>query len=198
VDVTLIAKVFLYIWHGSEINGIGGILVVNCVGTKETSAAGWELEGFHCEGEVLIIRIVYQESVVDVLLQAFGFITLRYKRTGITRSQTFLNTGGLGESLVVSFNIIDDNSPFTLSVDGAKRLDVGSVRGTEVGLFLQGIRPLYRKFSVEVSYVSIEAPYFLEMMIYSSFNLIGWVFSIFKTPGFGVVDGTGRITCRFV
>ncbi|CAL4066741.1 unnamed protein product [Meganyctiphanes norvegica] len=103
--------------HGCEINGINGILVVNCVGTKETGAAGWELECFHCEGEVLIIGIINQESMVDVLLQAFGFIALRDKRASITRSQTLLNTGCLGESLVVSFNVVDDNSPFTLSVD---------------------------------------------------------------------------------
>jgi len=172
--------------------------VVNCVGIKETGTACWELEGFHCKGEVPIIRIVYQESVVDVLLQAFGLVALRYKRAGITRSQAFLNTGGLGESLVVSFNVVDDYSPFTMSVDSTKRLDVDSLRGTKVGLFLQGIRPLYRKCSVEINHVSIEAPYFLEMLIYSGFNLIGWVFSIFKTPSFGVVDGTGRITCRFV
>jgi len=30
------------------------------------------------------------------------------------------------------------------------------------------------------------------MMIYGSLNLISWVFSIFKAPGFGVVDGTVR------
>ena len=166
--------------------------MVDGVGTKETGAAGWELESFHCEGEVLIIGIIYQESVVDVLLQAFGLIALRYKRASITRSQTFLNTGGLGESLVVSFNVVDDNSPFTLSVDSTKRLDVGSLRGTEVGLFLQGIGPLYRQFSVEVDYISVKAPDLLEMLIYSSLNLIGWVFSIFKAPSFGVVDGTVR------
>jgi len=130
-------------WHGSEIIGIDGILVVDGVGTKETGAAGWELESFHCEGEVLIIGIIYQESDVDALLETFGLIALRHKRASITRSQTFLNTGGLGESLVVSFNVVDDNSPFTLSVDSTKRLDVGSLGGTEVGLFLQSFRPFY-------------------------------------------------------
>merc|ERR1719187_341935 len=112
------------------------VLVVNCVGTKETGAAGWELESFHGEGEVLIIGIVYKESVVDGLLQTFGFITLRNKRASITRSQTFFNTGGLGECFVVSFDIINDNSPFAFSVDSTKRLDVEGLRGTEIGLFL--------------------------------------------------------------
>jgi len=168
--------------------------VVNCVCTKETGAAGWKLESFHCEGEVLIIGIVYQESVVDVLLQACGFIALRYKRAGITRCQTFLNTGGLGESLVVSFNVVDNDSPFAFGVDGTKRSDIGSLRGTEIGLFLQSVWPLNREFSVEVSYISIEAPDLLEMMIYSSLNLISWVFFIFKAPGFGVVDGASRFS----
>lgn len=70
--------------------------MINSVGTKKTGAAGWELESFYGEGEVLIIGIIYQESVVDVLLKACGFIAFRYKRAGITRSKTFLNTGGLG------------------------------------------------------------------------------------------------------
>jgi len=130
-------------WHGSEIIGIDGILVVDGVGTKETGAASWELESFHCEGEVLIIGIIYQESDIDALLETFGLIAFRNKRASITRSQTFLNTGGLGESLVVSFNVVDDNSPFSLSVDSTKRLDVGSLGGTEVGLFLQSFRPFY-------------------------------------------------------
>jgi len=169
--------------------------VINSVGTKKTGAAGWELESFHCEGEVLIIGIIYQESVVDGLLQAFGFITLRNKRASITRSQTFLNTGGLGESFVVSFDIVNDNSPFALSVDSAKRLDIDGLRGTEIGLFLKSIRSLNREFSVKINHISVEAPDFFEMMIYGSFDFIGWVFCIFKTPSFGVVDGTGRLTC---
>jgi len=130
-------------WHGLEINGIRGILVIDCVCTKKTGTAGWELEGLHSEGEVLIIRIVHEETVVDGLLQAFGFIALWYKWAGITRSQTFLNTGGLGESLVVSFNVVDNDSPFAFSVDSTKRLDVGSFRGAEIGLFLQSVRSFH-------------------------------------------------------
>jgi len=175
--------------------------VVNCVGTKETGTAGWELESLYCEGEVLIIGIVYQESVIDVLLQACGFIALGYKGTGIARGQTFLNTGGLGKSLIVSFNVVDDNSPFALSVDSTKWLDVDSLRGTEIGLFLQSIGPLYRECSIEINYISVEAPDLFEMMIYSSFDFIGWVFCIFEAPCFGVIDGTVRycfVCSRFV
>jgi len=116
--------------------------VINCVCTKKTGTAGWELEGLHSEGEVLIIRIVHEETVVDRLLQAFGLVALWYKWAGITRSQTFLNTGGLGESLVVSFNVVDNDSPFAFGVDGTKRSDIGSLRGAEIGLFLQSVWPL--------------------------------------------------------
>jgi len=113
--------------------------VINCVCTKKTGTAGWELEGLHSEGEVLIISIVHKEAVVDGLLQAFGFIALWYKWAGITRSQTFFNTGSLGESLVVSFNVVDNYSPFAFSVDSPKRPDIGSLRGAEIGLFLQSV-----------------------------------------------------------
>jgi len=172
--------------------------MVNGVGTKETGTAGWELEGLHSEGEVLIIRIMYQEAVVDVLLQTLGLVALRHKRASITRSQTFFNTGGLGESFVVSFNIVDNDSPFTFSVDGTKRSDVGSLRGAEIGLFLQGCGPLNREFSVEVGNISIEAPDLLEVIVYCSLNLILWVFFIFDTPCFGVVDRASRFSWFFV
>jgi len=109
--------------------------VINCVSTKKTGTTGWELEGFYSEWEVLIIWVVDHKSVVDGLLQALGFIALRHQRASISRSQTFLNAGGLGESLIVSFKVVDDDSPFTLSVDSAQRPDVGSLRGTEVSLF---------------------------------------------------------------
>jgi len=174
------------------------MLVVNGIGTKETGTASWELECLHSEGEVLIIRIMYQEAVVDVLLQTLGLIALRYKWASITRSQTFFNTGGLGESFVVSFNIIHNDSPFTLSVDGTKRSDVGSFRWTEIGLFLQSIGPLNREFSVEVGNISIEAPDLLEVIVYCSLNLILWVFFIFNAPCLGVVDGAGRFSWFFV
>jgi len=171
---------------------ISMILVVNCVCTQETGTTGWELEGFHSEGEVLIIGIIDYEAVVDGLLQALCLITLRHKRAGITRSQTLLNAGSLGESFIVSFNVVDDNSPFALGVDSAQRPDVGSLRGTEVCLFLQGSRPLNGQLSVEVSYISIEALELLEMMFNGSLDLISWVLFIFKAPGLGVVDRASR------
>jgi len=107
--------------YGDEIDDIDVILVVNGIGTKETGTAGWELEGFHSEGEVLIIGIVDYKAVVDGLLQALGSITHRHQRACISRSQTFLNASGLCQSLalIVSFDVVDDDSPFALSVDSS-------------------------------------------------------------------------------
>jgi len=162
--------------------------VVNCVCTKETGTAGWELEGFNSEWEVLIIRIEDKESVVDVLLQTFALIALWYKRTGITGSQTLFNTGGLSQSFVMSFDIVNNDSPFAFGVDSTKRSDVGSLRWAKVSFFFQSIGSLNREFSVEVSYISIEAPDLFEMSINGSLYFICWVLCIFKTPSFGVVD----------
>jgi len=167
--------------------------VINCVSTKKTSTAGWELESFNSEWEVLIIWVVDHKAVIDGLLQALGFIALRYQRAGISRSPTFFNTGGLGKSLIVSLKVVDDDSPFALSVDSSQRSDVGSLRGTEVSLFLQGSRPLNRQLGVELSYISIKVPELCEVIINSSLQLICWVFSIFKAPSLGVVDRAGRV-----
>jgi len=179
--------------NGHEIIGIQGFLVINCVGTKKTGTAGWELEGFYGEWEVLIIWVVDHKAVVDGLLQALGFIALRDQRAGISRGPTFFNTGGLGESLIVSLKVVDDDSPFALSVDSSQRSDVGSLRGTEVSLFLQGCGPLNRQLSVELSYISIEVPELCEVIINCSLQFVSWVFSIFKAPVLSVVDRAGRV-----
>ena len=87
----------------------------------------------------------------------------------------------------MSINVVDDDSPFALSVDSTKRPDVGSLRWTQVCFFLQGSGPLNRQISVKVSNISIEALELLEVIVNSSLQLIGWILIIFKAPSLGGV-----------
>jgi len=166
--------------------------VVNGVGTNKTGTTGWELESLHSEGEILIICIIDYEAVVDGLLQALGLIACWHQGAGLARCQALLDAGGLGQSFIVSLNVVDDDSPFALSVDGTKRPDVSCVRWAEVGLLLQGCGPLNGQLGVEVSYVSVEVPELCVVVLNSSLELVGWVLIILQAPGLGGVHRAGR------
>lgn len=81
-----------------------------------TSARGWQLEGLNGEGEVCVIRVIHQESVINGLLDTFCLITRRNEGAGFTGSITLLYPGSLCESLIVSLDPIDHNSPFSSRV----------------------------------------------------------------------------------
>jgi len=83
----------------------------------------------------MIIRIIDQKSVVDRFLQALGFIALWDKRTGLSSSGTFLNTGGLGQSFVMGFDVVDDEPPFSINVNGGNGLNISGFRWAQVGFF---------------------------------------------------------------
>ena len=83
----------------------------------------------------MIIRIVDQKSVVDRFLQALGFVALRDKRTSLSSGGTFFDTGGLGQSFVMSLDSIDNDSPFAMYINSTKRLNVSSFRWTKISFF---------------------------------------------------------------
>ena len=85
-----------------------------------------KLEDVNSKGQGLIIGIVDQKAVVDELLQALGCVTLGHKRTSIARCGTFLNTGSLGQSFVV-VDMVDDDSPFSMDIEGSQWLNVSSL-----------------------------------------------------------------------
>jgi len=104
------------------------------VGSVDTGAGGGQLEGVHGKGEVMIIRVIHQKSVVDVLLVAGCMIAVRYKGTRSSSCCTLLNPSCLGQSLVVRAHTVHNNSPFTSSIDRSQRSNISGDRGTQVGL----------------------------------------------------------------
>lgn len=148
----------------------------------------WKLEGLDGEWEVLIIRIVDQEPVVDVLLKTLGLVAGWDQWAGLPSSGALLDTGGLGESLVVSLHTVDNNPPLAVSVDGSLRLDVGSDGGTEVSLLDDLLQSLDAVLGIG-QHVLVDGLDTLVVVLESMLDLIGRIFSILQTPSLGVTNG---------
>lgn len=94
------------------------------IGSIVASAGRRKLESLDGKGEILIIGIEGEESVVDALLETLGLIAGGNKGAGLSGSSALLNSGGLGKGLVVGLYSVDNNSPFSISVHGTEGLDV--------------------------------------------------------------------------
>ena len=143
----------------------------------------------------MIIGIVDQESVVDGLLQALGFITLRDQRTSGSGGGTFLNAGGLGQGFVVGLDVVDDDSPFSVDVDGSQRLDVGSLRGAQVGFLDNFLQSVDRVISIGQD-IFVHLLNGVVVVFDGLLDLVGGVLGVLQTEGFGVVLGTDGFVVR--
>lgn len=96
-------------------------------GSNEASARCGQLKVLNGEREVVIVGIVDEETVVDIFLEAFGFVASRDEGAGFTGSASvaLFDTGVLIELVAVRFDFVDNHAPLTIDVDGAKRLDIG-------------------------------------------------------------------------
>jgi len=104
------------------------------VGAVEAGAGGRQLEAVDGEGQVLIIGIEDEEAVVDGLLDALGLVALGDEGAFGAGGGAGLDPGRLGEGLVVGLDVVDDDLPVAVDVDGSQGLDVGSLGGAEVSL----------------------------------------------------------------
>ena len=105
--------------------------------SDEAGARGGQLEVLDGEWEIVIIRIVDEETVVNVLLQTFGLVASGDERTSFTSSISIalFNSGVLVEFVAVRLDFVDDHTPLTIDIDGTKWLDVSSGAWAEVSLF---------------------------------------------------------------
>lgn len=117
-------------------------------GSVVTSASGRQFERFDGEGKVLIIRIVDQESVVDGFLNAFGFVTFGDQGTGFSGGFTMFNSGGLGQSFIMGFNSVNNDSPFSISVNSSSGLDIFGFAGAQIGFLNDFLKSIDGIFSV--------------------------------------------------
>ena len=70
------------------------------VGAVEAGAGRRELEAVHGEGEVVVVRVVDEEAVVRVLLQALGVVALGDERARVTGVRALLDARRLANILV--------------------------------------------------------------------------------------------------
>jgi len=96
----------------------------------------------------MIVGIIDQKSVIDGFLQALGFVALWYKGTGDSSCGTFFNTGGLSQSFVMSLDVVNNNSPFSVGIDGSQWLDVSGFRWAQVGFFNNFLQSIDRVIGV--------------------------------------------------
>jgi hypothetical protein len=106
-------------------------------GSDDASARARQFEFLNCEWELLIIRVVNQEAMEDVLLDAFRVVTRRNQRTsGANIDITFFNTSSLRVLDAIRLDVVDDCAPFAIDVDGTERADVSSGTRTKVSLIV--------------------------------------------------------------
>lgn len=94
------------------------------VGSIVAGTGRWQLECLDGEWEVLVIRIVDKESVVDGLLETLSLVTGGNKGTSFASCGALLDTSGLGKSFIMCLNSVNNDSPFSISIDSTKWLNV--------------------------------------------------------------------------
>ncbi len=114
--------------------GGGEDLVVVDVGPVVAGTGGGQAEALDGEGQVLVVRVVDEEAVVDGLLQTLCLVALGHERAVRAGGGALLHAGGLAQQLVVSLDVVDDDAPLAVHVDGAQWLDVLGLGGAQVGL----------------------------------------------------------------
>ena len=161
------------------------------VGTVEAGTGRWQLEAVDGEGQVLIIWIVDQETVVDRLLDALGLVAFGNKRALSSRACASLNPGGLGKGFVMGLDVVDDNPPVTVNVDGSEGLDVCGVGGAEVGLLDDLVQTVDAVVGVGKD-VLVHLLDGIVVVFKGLLDLVGGVLLVLKTPWPGVTEGTSR------
>ena len=153
--------------------------------TIVAGAGRWQLESLDGEGEVLVIWVVDKEPVVDVLLETLGLVAWGDKGTGLSGGGALLNTGSLGQGLVVGLHSVDDDSPFPGGVDGSPGLDVGGDGGAEVSLLHNLDQSLHAVLSVGQD-ILVDSLNSLVVVLQSVLDLVGGIFRILQAPSLGV------------
>lgn len=156
-------------------------------GTNYASAGSWQLEVLNGEGEVIVIRIVDQEAVEDILLDALRAVAGGDERARRSDGDVaLLDAGSLRELLPIRLDAIHDDAPLSLDVDGPERLNVASRARTQVSLFRQAFQTVNGVLSVSCD-VFVQGKNSLIMLVEGVFDVVGRVVVILQTPGLGSV-----------
>jgi len=108
------------------------------LGGDVTGAGTGQLVGVDEESSVGITGVEGEHPVVDILLGTLGLVAGGQQSAGAVREQTGLQSGGLGVVVVTVAvalrDVLEDDPPVTLHVDGPGDLGVVNIGGTKVTL----------------------------------------------------------------
>ena len=114
------------------------------VSVVEASARSGELEALHGEWEIVVLWVVDEELVVGVLLDALGLVAVGDEWAGLVDGGALFNAGCLGECLILGLDIVDNDSPLAICVDGSQWDIITDFRGTEIDLVVEFLQVLHR------------------------------------------------------
>ena len=108
------------------------------LGRDMAGASAGKLVGVNEESSVGITGVQRQHPVVDKLLGALGLVAGGEQTTGAVREEASLKAGGLGVVIVAIAvtlrDVLQDDPPVALHVDGPGDLGVVHVAGAEISL----------------------------------------------------------------
>lgn len=82
--------------------------------------------------------------MIDVLLNAFGFVTSGDQRARLLRFLALFDADMLIKLVAVGLHIVDDDAPFALNVNGPQWLNVSRLTRAQVSLFDQLVKSVDR------------------------------------------------------
>ena len=163
------------------------------VGSVQAGASRGQLEALDGEGEVLVIGIVDEESVVDGLLQTLGLVAFGHERARRSGAGALLDAGGLAEGFVVGLDAIDDDPPLAVDVDGSQGLDVFGFGGAQVSLLDDVLKTVDGVLGVGQD-ILVELLHGIVVILDGLLDLVGGVFGVLETISVGlVVDQLGAL-----
>jgi hypothetical protein len=108
------------------------------LGRDVTGAGTGQLVGVDEESSVGITGVEGEHPVVDILLGTLGLVAGGQQSAGAVGEQTGLQSGGLGVVVVTVAvalgDVLEDDPPVTLHIDGPGDLGVVNIGGTKVTL----------------------------------------------------------------
>ena len=157
-------------------------------GTNEASTRCGQLEVLNGEWEVVVIRIVDEETVIDVLLEAFGFVASWDERAGFAGSVSvaLFDASVLIKLVAVRLDFVDDHAPLTIDVDGAEGLDVGGCARAQVSLLFEFAQSVDRVGSVDGD-VLVQSQDGFVVFVQFVDDFVTGIISILEAPGLGRV-----------
>lgn len=161
-------------------------LVDGDIGSIVTGTGGRQGEGLDGEWEVVVIGVVDKEPVVNGLLHTLCLVTFWHQRTRRAACCAFLDPGGLGQGLVVSFYTVHDDTPLAGGVYCSQWHQVPGVTGAKISLLWQFNQSVHTVLCVG-QHILVQSSHTGVVVLHRVRNLVCRVLIVLETPWLGCV-----------